>query len=128
MTHSVSPGNSSIADLVAALPEKYQPIFGHPEISDGSSRGCEDRLEVILDVVDHLRTALGRPIRVLDLGCAQGYFSLNLAARGPSSMVRIFSIATWRYAGRWRKSRALWPPPSNVPGSRTSSGAGGWQI
>ncbi|MGV7186669.1 methyltransferase domain-containing protein [Xanthomonas axonopodis] len=82
MTHSVSPGNSSIADLVAALPEKYQPIFGHPEISDGSSRGCEDRLEVILDVVDHLRTALGRPIRVLDLGCAQGYFSFNLAARG----------------------------------------------
>ncbi|UNW13438.1 methyltransferase domain-containing protein [Xanthomonas phaseoli pv. phaseoli] len=33
-------------------------------------------------MVAHLRTALGRPIRVLDLGCAQGYFSLNLAARG----------------------------------------------
>lgn len=71
-----------IRDLVEALPEKYQPIFGHPELSSGSSRGCFDRLETILDVVRRLRSQLGRQVRVLDLGCAQGFFSLSLAAEG----------------------------------------------
>lgn len=74
----------SIEALVAALPEKYQPIFGHPELSDGSSRGCEDRLQLILATAQRLRDALGRPLRVLDLGCAQGFFSLSLAAAGHS--------------------------------------------
>lgn len=74
----------SIELLVAALPEKYQPIFGHPELSEGSSRGCEDRLELILATAQRLQKALGRPLRVLDLGCAQGFFSLNLAAAGHS--------------------------------------------
>lgn len=74
----------SIESLVAALPEKYQPIFGHPELSEGSSRGCEDRLELILATAQRLQNALGRPLRVLDLGCAQGFFSLNLAAAGHS--------------------------------------------
>ncbi|MBB4605066.1 O-antigen chain-terminating methyltransferase [Xanthomonas arboricola] len=72
----------NIDALVAALPEKYQPIFGHPELSDGSSRGCEDRLVLIRDCVRQLQAALGRPLRVLDLGCAQGFFSLSLAADG----------------------------------------------
>lgn len=71
-----------IRDLVEALPEKYQPIFGHPELSSGSSRGCFDRLETILDVARRLRSRLGRQVRVLDLGCAQGFFSLSLAAEG----------------------------------------------
>lgn len=74
----------SMESLVAALPEKYQPIFGHPELSEGSSRGCEDRLELILATAQRLQKALGRPLRVLDLGCAQGFFSLNLAAAGHS--------------------------------------------
>ncbi|EGD09723.1 Methyltransferase/kinase domain [Xanthomonas vesicatoria ATCC 35937] len=68
--------------LVAALPEKYQPIFAHPELSDGSSRGCEDRLLLIRQCAQRLQAALERPLRVLDLGCAQGFFSLNLAADG----------------------------------------------
>jgi O-antigen chain-terminating methyltransferase len=76
--------DGSIKALVAALPEKYQPIFGHPELSDGSSRGCEDRLALILAAAQRLQGALGRPLRVLDLGCAQGFFSLNLAAAGHS--------------------------------------------
>lgn len=71
-----------IGALVAALPEKYQPIFGHPELSEGSSRGCEDRLALISKAAERLKTALGRPLRVLDLGCAQGFFSLSLAAQG----------------------------------------------
>ena len=41
----------NIGALVAALPEKYQPIFAHPELSDGSSRGCEDRLVLILSLI-----------------------------------------------------------------------------
>lgn len=72
----------NIGALVVALPEKYQPIFAHPELSDGSSRGCEDRLVLIRQCAQRLQHALGRPLRVLDLGCAQGFFSLNLAADG----------------------------------------------
>lgn len=84
MTDVNNSAAGSIKALVAALPEKYQPIFGHPELSEGSSRGCEDRLELILATAQRLQHALGRPLRVLDLGCAQGFFSLNLAAAGHS--------------------------------------------
>ncbi|MEA9550828.1 methyltransferase domain-containing protein [Xanthomonas campestris pv. campestris] len=71
-----------IGARVAALPEKYQPIFGHPELSEGSSRGCEDRFVLIRECARRLQGELGRPLRVLDLGCAQGFFSLSLAAEG----------------------------------------------
>lgn len=73
---------SDVGALVAALPEKYQPIFGHPELSDGSSRSCEDRLVLIRECAHQMQSVLGRPLRVLDLGCAQGFFSLSLAADG----------------------------------------------
>lgn len=73
-----------VSGLVAALPEKYQPIFAHPELSDGSSRDCQDRLVLIRDCVRLLQARLRRGLRILDLGCAQGYFSLNLAADGHS--------------------------------------------
>ncbi|WP_369934240.1 methyltransferase domain-containing protein [Xanthomonas tesorieronis] len=76
--------NLALADLVAALPEKYQPIYAHPELSSDASRGCEDRLVLIRDCAKRLEGALGRRLRVLDLGCAQGYFSLNMAADGHS--------------------------------------------
>ena len=76
--------SQSVGALVAALPEKYQPIFGHPELSDGSSRSCEDRFVLIRECAAQLQSALGRPLRVLDLGCAQGFFSLSLAAEGHS--------------------------------------------
>jgi len=82
MMKNVRSGGDVIRDLVEALPEKYQPIFGHPELSSGSSRGCFDRLETILDVARRLRSQLGRQVRVLDLGCAQGFFSLSLADDG----------------------------------------------
>ncbi|KLD73498.1 methyltransferase domain-containing protein [Xanthomonas hyacinthi] len=74
--------SQNIAGLVAALPEKYQPIYAHPELSEGSSRGCEDRLLLIRECARRLQSVLGRSIRVLDLGCAQGFFSLSLAADG----------------------------------------------
>jgi O-antigen chain-terminating methyltransferase len=74
----------SLAALVAALPEQYQPIYEHPELTTQSARVSEDRLTLIGDVWDALSKGLGRPARVLDLGCSQGYFSLALAARGAS--------------------------------------------
>ncbi|UII70135.1 methyltransferase domain-containing protein [Pseudomonas sp. HN11] len=71
-----------IEQLVAELPEVYQPIFGRSDLSDHVSRPCADRLDVIARIYDALQAHLGRPLRVLDLGCAQGYFSLSLASRG----------------------------------------------
>jgi O-antigen chain-terminating methyltransferase len=71
-----------IENLVAKLPEIYQPIYGHPTLSGLVSRSCHDRFEKIAQIYDALQDHLGRSPKVLDLGCAQGYFSLNLAARG----------------------------------------------
>ncbi len=72
----------SLAQKVMALPEIYQPIFAHPEFSSQALRSCEDRLESIMQIYEPLQAKLGRPLRVLDLGCAQGYFSLSLAQKG----------------------------------------------
>ncbi|PIF93501.1 O-antigen chain-terminating methyltransferase [Acidovorax sp. 62] len=71
-----------IEKLVSDLPEIYQPIYGYPELSGQVSRPCFDRLEEIARIHDSLQRQLGRPLNVLDLGCAQGYFSLSLAERG----------------------------------------------
>ncbi|PZP60833.1 MAG: kinase [Pseudoxanthomonas spadix] len=74
--------SSKAAAAVAVLPEKYQPVFGHPGLSKGSSRRCEDRLALIRKCAKVLQDEIGRPLRILDLGCAQGFFSLSLAADG----------------------------------------------
>lgn len=74
--------SASLIELVERLPEIYQPLYGHPELSDNPSRSCDDRLIHIGALHDAMREKLGRPVRVLDLGCAQGYISLNLADRG----------------------------------------------
>ncbi|NEG61754.1 methyltransferase domain-containing protein [Pantoea agglomerans] len=74
--------NNTLHDLVTALPEVYQTIFGHPEWDDNVSRNCNERLDVIYEVYTTLSKKLGRPLKVLDLGCAQGFFSLSLASRG----------------------------------------------
>ena len=71
-----------LSSLISAIPEVYQPIFGHPETGLDSSRPCVDRLAELSNVVHLLTTELGRPIRILDLGCAQGFFSLSLARMG----------------------------------------------
>lgn len=77
-----SNSTGRIADLVAELPELYQPIFGHPEYKHGAARASEDRLATVASIQDALRDLLGRPLRILDLGCAQGFFSLSLASLG----------------------------------------------
>lgn len=64
------------------LPGLYQPIYGHPEFDGMAQRNCRDRLEHICKVYDALEKELQRPLRVLDLGCNQGFISFTLAARG----------------------------------------------
>lgn len=74
--------NTKLAELVNDLPEFYQPIYGHDEWDDKPLRNCRDRLPVIKKIYDDLSAKLQRPLRVLDLGCAQGFFSLNIASWG----------------------------------------------
>lgn len=72
----------TLENAVAELPEKYQPIYGHNELSGDVSRNSLDRFVKILDLYRSLSTYLGRELRVLDLGCAQGFFSFSLAELG----------------------------------------------
>lgn len=74
--------NNELEQLVSRLPEVYQPIWGRPDLSTSRSRGCEDRLENLLTAYNNIHNLLGRHLRVLDLGCAQGYFSHALANAG----------------------------------------------
>ena len=71
-----------LRELVLDLPEVYQNIYGHPEFSNFAKRPCLDRLHPISSACSALANHLCRQIRILDLGCAQGYFSLKLAESG----------------------------------------------
>ncbi len=89
----------SLADQVAELSEIDHPIYGHDELVDDVSRPCVDRLGTILRIYDALQALLNRPLRVLDIGCAQGFFSLSLAERGADVLgldVRDENIAVCR--------------------------------
>ncbi|HVV68436.1 MAG TPA: methyltransferase domain-containing protein [Gammaproteobacteria bacterium] len=74
--------NSQIKYLIGNLPEIYQPIYGFNEFDGNSSRSCYDRWWIVQSVADKLRSELQRPLRILDIGCAQGFFCFNLAAVG----------------------------------------------
>src|SRR5690242_405980 len=76
------PDTDELSKLVSGLPEMYQPVFGHPELSGPASRPSLGRLTRIRKVYDLLSQRLGRALRVLDIGCAQGFFSLHLAESG----------------------------------------------
>jgi len=76
--------NTTLKKLISDLPEIYQPIYTHPEYSTKVSRECQDRLEYIVQVYNSLANIMQRPLRVLDLGSAQGYFSFILAEIGAS--------------------------------------------
>ncbi|HEU0118674.1 MAG TPA: methyltransferase domain-containing protein [Alphaproteobacteria bacterium] len=81
-----TPALPSLDELVNALPEIYQPIYGHAEYDARSGRKVEERFQSILAVHDALRRQLGRPVRVLDLGSAQGWFCLSLAKAGAQTL------------------------------------------
>ncbi|CAK8737802.1 O-antigen chain terminator bifunctional methyltransferase/kinase WbdD [Sodalis praecaptivus] len=66
--------SKNVQQLVAELPEVYQTIYGHPEWAQAASRDCYDRIDTLGAIYDQLAAKLGRPLRVLDLGCAQGFF------------------------------------------------------
>ena len=72
----------TVEELVGDLPEVYQPIYRHPALASKAARSCMDRLAQIREVYALLAARLGRPLRVLDIGCAQGFFSLHLAEAG----------------------------------------------
>lgn len=78
----MSTRNNNLSALVEALPEFYQPIYNHSEWDDKPLRDCKDRLSVVKKIYDDLSRELQRPLRVLELGCAQGFFSLNVAEWG----------------------------------------------
>ncbi len=73
---------SSLKDIVESLTEIYQPIYNHPELSKNISRDSKDRLESIISIYNSLVKRIQRPLRILDLGSAQGYFSFSLAEIG----------------------------------------------
>ncbi|HEY4138751.1 MAG TPA: methyltransferase domain-containing protein, partial [Casimicrobiaceae bacterium] len=72
--------DATLRELLAALPEIYQPIIGHPDVP--FKRSCADRWDAIRPIAAALRQELGRPLRALDIGCAQGFFSMSLASLG----------------------------------------------
>ena len=74
-----------LAELTAALqdlPELYQPVFGHETQNISPKRICLNRLTEFKKVYDSLSKELKRPLRVLDLGCNMGFFSLHAAKWG----------------------------------------------
>lgn len=76
---------SAINEYVAKIPEIYQRIYRHPEYDDKSSRVCDDREKLIVDIVRQYQEATGeKAVRVIDIGCAQGYYCFKLAELGCS--------------------------------------------
>ena len=73
----------TLAELVALLPEIYQPIHGHPELSDTVSRACDDRWTQIAILHDTLQTLLGLATRqpTPDTRCDQPQTPSTHAAR-----------------------------------------------
>lgn len=68
--------NSCEIDLNLLNGEQYQDIFVNGQILKTGVRICEPRFELI---EDFLFKKFNRPFTLIDLGAAQGYFSLNAA-------------------------------------------------
>ncbi|WP_161600130.1 methyltransferase domain-containing protein [Aurantimonas manganoxydans] len=78
----MSDHSNHLQRLVDSLPEVYQPIFGHPEMSIVVSRSSVERADRVCQAVSAYSKMLGRSVRILDLGCAQGFFTFTLASHG----------------------------------------------
>lgn len=65
-----------LQNLVESIPEQYQDIYGHPEFRGKSSRDCSERGIWVKKIIGEMQERKGKKnLRVLDLGCAQGYYS-----------------------------------------------------
>ncbi|WP_165418502.1 methyltransferase domain-containing protein [Dyella amyloliquefaciens] len=69
----------ALLEQYAKLPEPYQPIWGVDASRDLARRACDDRVAAMLPVIEALPADV--TLRVLDIGCAQGYFSFALKRR-----------------------------------------------
>ncbi len=75
--------NQHLRDLLAEIPEQYQDIYGHPEYSGNHSRDCLKREKLIRQIIHEIQGKTGKKeLKVLDLGCAQGYYSFVAAEMG----------------------------------------------
>ncbi|MES2403734.1 MAG: class I SAM-dependent methyltransferase [Pseudomonadota bacterium] len=73
----MAAGAARLLAAYAALPEPYQPAWGLDASRSMACRDCDDRLAVILPPLEALPCE--GTLRILDLGCAQGYFTLAIA-------------------------------------------------
>jgi O-antigen chain-terminating bifunctional methyltransferase/kinase len=72
--------STTLDELISQLPERYQPLYGLD--SENTSRAADSpRTAQVLSMVDLVATHLGRPLRILDLGSAQGYNCFLAAER-----------------------------------------------
>ena len=72
----------SLKQAYNQLPEVYQPIFNHPELSSKVSRDCLSRLEIINKIINEMSKFLKRKLKILDIGCSQGFFSFHACSLG----------------------------------------------
>jgi len=72
---------SNVDQLVNQLPQVYQPIYNYPNLTDKKTvqRVCTDREKEIISIVDkYLNFTKKKFIKILDIGCSQGYFCFKL--------------------------------------------------
>lgn len=72
----------SLLKAFEQLPEVYQPIYNHPELSVKVSRDCVSRLDIITNILNEMSKFLNRKLKILDIGCSQGFFSFNVSNLG----------------------------------------------
>ena len=71
---------TTLDELISQLPELYQPVYGR--LSNDTSRVADSpRTAQILLTIDVIAAHFDRPIRILDLGSAQGYYCFLAAER-----------------------------------------------
>ena len=71
----------NVAQLVSQLPQIYQLIYNHPDLTDEKTvqRICVDREREIISLVEKYLSLTKKKYRtVLDIGCSQGYFCFKL--------------------------------------------------
>lgn len=72
----MSQSREQLLKMHAALPEAYQPAWGLPETDALARRACQDRFATLLSALEAFPKQ--GTLRILDVGCAQGYFSVGL--------------------------------------------------